>query len=235
MKSLILSTLAVLFVVPAFARNDGMLKDLDSLGSNQGIAERAKAIDSRNRVRVVQNRTVDRTMRLEMAMSYDVGTGGDSYVQTNNIGGMADFHINPYWSVGARYYKSGNQLTSEGERQEENYRLHKDDGALQPDIHYPDSTTLGVISFYPLYGKLNFFDQGVTQFDMYVLAGYGQIKLDNTTSPTWAAGGGVGIWWSQHLTSRLEARYQSYQDKLLDGSSRDQNIMAFSLAIGVLL
>jgi outer membrane immunogenic protein len=233
MKSFIL-TVAVLLVTPAFANDNSMLKDLDSLGSNKGIAERAKAIDSRNRVRVVQNRIVDRTLRLEMAMSYDTAAGGDSYVRSNNLGAMADFHIIPRLSVGARYYDTRNELTAEGERQMKNHAANPT-VYRQPDIDYASSTTLGVISFYPLYGKLNFFDMGVTQFDVYMMAGYGEIKLASGAAPTWAAGGGVGIWWSQHITTRLEGRYQAYEDKLLDGTARDQNITAFSFALGVML
>lgn len=233
MKHLILTTLAIFIAAPAFAqKKSSMLKDLDSLGSNKAIAERAKAIEGRNRVRVVQNRTVDRTLRLEVALSYDTAAGGDSYVNSNNTGIMADFHFTPRFSIGARYYDTRNELTNEGKRQFENFR---NGNGTQPDIDYARSSTFGVITFYPLYGKLNFFDIGVTQFDLYVMGGYGQIKLASGPAPTWMAGGGVGIWWSQHITSRLEARYQSYEDKLMNGTTRDQSVTAFSAAIGFLL
>lgn len=232
MKSLIYSlTLAGLLISPAaMAQKNSMLKDLDSLGSNKSIAERAKAIDGKNRVRVVQNRTVDRSMRLEMALSYDAGTGGDSYINSYNTGVMADFHFTPRFSIGARHYDTRSEFTNEGKRQMERYKVTGE----QPDVDIPQSSTVGVVSFYPLYGKLNFFDMGVTHFDVYVMAGYGEIKLQSGVSPTWLAGGGVGIWWSQHITSRLEARYQAYEDHPVTGS-RDQHITAFSAAIGFLL
>lgn len=234
MKKLIAITLMWIAAVPAMADKNSMLKDLDSLGSNKAIAERAKAIDGRNRVRIVQNRTVDRRLRLEVAMSYDQVAGGDTYLNSNNLGVMADFHITPRWSIGARYYDTRNSLTDEGKRQFE--MAESNSMARKPEVDLPYSSTLGVISFYPLYGKLNFFDIGVTQFDVYMMAGYGQMKLQSGSSPTWTAGAGVGIWWSQHITSRLEARYQSYEDHLqLNGVTREQNITAISAAIGFML
>src|SRR5690606_22705681 len=124
------------------------------------------------------------------------------------------------------------RFTPEGERRFEDF---KNNGGLRPDVDIQQSSTLGVLSFYPLYGKLNFFDRGVTQFDIYVMGGYGQMKLQSGSTPTYMAGGGVGIWWSQHITSRIEARYQTYEDKMLSGSSRDQGMTAVSAAIGFML
>jgi outer membrane immunogenic protein len=237
MKKLILATLIFLPMIAFGApRKKMLMTNLDSLGSNKAIAERAKAIDAENRVRIVQNRSVDRNFRLELGMSYDGVNGGDTYVSTNNVGYVLDFHINPYISIGARYYDAYNSLTPEGERifaQAAQARA-MGDNSVRPDIDSPISTTLGVIEVYPLYGKLNFFDLGVTQFDVYALGGYGQMKLQSGPTSTWTAGGGVGVWWSQHFTTRIEARYQAYQDKINTGP-RDQGVTTFSLGIGIML
>ncbi|MCB0361284.1 MAG: outer membrane beta-barrel domain-containing protein [Bdellovibrionales bacterium] len=229
------------FTAGSLALADGggdksILNDLDSLANNKAIVKRAKAIDANNRIRVVQNRSVDRNLRLEFGLSYDGVTGGDSYLRTNNLGYSLDFHITPKISIGGRYYDSNSRLTSEGDRvfsEANQARLHGDN-TLRPDIDIPLSSSLGLISIYPLYGKLNFFNQGITQFDLYFTGGYGKMKLSSGETPTWMAGGGVGIWWSQHFSSRLEVRYQEYEDSIRTGN-RDQAITAFSIGFGFLL
>lgn len=233
----ILCSISVQAATQTASSKRNLMKELDSLGSNQAIVDRAQAIDGENKIRVVQKRKVDRDLRFEFAVGYDAVSGGDSYIQTNNLGYMLDFHINPRVSVGARYYDSYNELTSEGERVFADARRRQAAGdlnSLRPDVDNPLSSTLGTITVYPLYGKLNFFNLGVTQFDVYLMGGYGQMELSSGSTPTWTAGGGVGIWWAQHVSSRLEARYQDYQDKIYSGS-RDQSMMAFSFSIGILL
>lgn len=237
---ILIATLAVVisassaFAAPAQKRS--LISDLDSLGSNKGIAERAKAIDANNRIRVVQNRTVDRNLRFEFGVNYGTVAGGDSYVDTNQMGFMADFHITPMISIGARHFSAYNKLSSEGQRVFDNAQAAQANGDdyIRPAIDNPVSSTMATITLYPLYGKLNFFNVGISQFDVYGLAGYGQMKTQNSTSPTWTAGGGVGIWWSQHFTSRIEARYQSYTDKIYSGE-RDQGTTAFSIGLGFMI
>jgi len=51
-------------------------------------------------VRVVQNRLVNRDMRLELGVNYGSFAGGDPYLNTDQLGGSVDLHINPMFSVG---------------------------------------------------------------------------------------------------------------------------------------
>jgi outer membrane immunogenic protein len=234
MKHLISTLTIMLLAVNTFAApKKSMFNDLDSLGSNKAIAERAKAIDAKNRVRVVQNRTVDRDMRLEVGMNYGTMAGGDAYVDSSATGFMADFHFTPKFSLGVRHLQINSELNDEGRRVFDN-AISK--GLDSPEVDFPESSTMGVATIYPMYGKLNFFNVGITQFDVYFLGGYGQMKTKNGSSPTWTAGGGVGVWWSKHISSRLEARYQDYQDTLaIAGGNRDQGVTSFSFGIGFLL
>ena len=242
MKQLITTLTIMLISVAAAAapaKKKTVFKDLDSLGSNKAIAERAKAIDANNRVRVVQNRSVDRDMRFEFGVSYGMMAGGDANIESSAMGFMGDFHIIPQLSLGVRHYQFNSALSAEGQRRFDADRSAQQSGdpsAGVPEVDYPESATLGVLTVYPLYGKLNFFNQGITQFDFYMMGGYGQMKTQNGTSPTWTAGAGVGVWWSKHISSRLEARYQDYQDELtINGRTRDQGVTSFSLGIGFLL
>lgn len=189
-------------------------KDFDSLGDNDAVVEKAKALDPKNKYKVVQSRLVDRNMRLELGVNAGLVGGGDSYYSTNTLGANLDFHINPNWSVGGRYYHSFNTLTSEGNTAFQNAENNRASGLpyTTPAIDYPSDTTLGVVSWYPIYGKLNMFDMGVSHFDIYMLGGYGVTSLSSGTAGTLALGGGFGFWFTNWLAMRLEGRYQTYND-----------------------
>ena len=235
MKSLI--TLFTFFIglSAAHAGNLDVKKDFDSLGGSADIRKRAKDLDPNNKVRVVQNRAVDRNLRLEIGINGGLVSGADSYVKTQNLGGNLDFHITPRWSIGARYYQSYNTLTNEGQAVMENARAQQ---ALvndydYPKIDYPLETALAVINWYPFYGKLALFDSSVAHFDVYALVGGGRTTLQSGSSSTYTAGGGMGIWLGT-FTTRLEARYQTYND-LQDYGGRKIDSAVFNLGLGLLL
>lgn len=212
-------------------------KDLNSLGSNEEIVKRANRLESRSRVSIVQNRLVKRNWRLEIGATVAPVAAGDSYLRTTNFGGHLDLHVNPKFSLGVRYSKAFNELTSEGKHQFDEARRAKAAGRFDhnhPDLDAPDYSVMGVVNWYMMYGKINFFDIDVVQFDIYSLAGAGQQQLASGNSMTWTAGGGIGFWLSQHVTSRFELRYQTYQDKVASGP-RDLNLIVANFGIGVLL
>jgi outer membrane immunogenic protein len=234
-----LTLISALIFVTGLA-NVAMARDLskriDTLGGDKELVKKAQALDARNKFRVVQKRAVDRNWRMELGANVSMHSGGDPYVETQSYGGFFDLHINPRWSIGVRHNENMNTLTSEGKRvfdeAERNGLLQ--DPFQRPAIDYPLSSTLGVISFYPVYGKLNLFDTAVTQFDLYMLGGYGQVKLSSGASDAWTAGGGIGIWWNQHFSTRAEVRYQSYEDKIYTGS-RDIDLVVSTLSFGFIL
>lgn len=234
MKSLQLTVLAL--VAPflfATQANASASNDLDNLGGNAAVIKKAKRFSSNNKVRIVQNRLVDRDLRLELGLSYGPVANGPSYLNTQQYGGQLEFHIIPQISVGARYLKSANSFTAEGQKMVD--AADSVPGAPIPDIDETQSQWLATATWYMLYGKLNMFDAGVSQFDIYSIAGAGQITLAKSgVKPTYTAGAGVGFWWSKHFTSRLEARWQGYQDTVATGS-RNQNIIVAQAAIGILL
>ena len=233
MKKATLVLVINLMSIPTLAARD----DIKGLGGNESLMRKARALDARNRKRVVQKRAVDRYNRLELSVGYGLFSGGDPYVSTSALGVTSDFHITPRWSLGVRYYDHRNELSSEGKRVFDEFDQAQRAGLITgsaPDVDYPDSTTLGVISFYPLYGKMNLFDQGVAQFDFYLLAGAGQMQLSSGSTETYTAGGGLGLWMSQHIASRLEVRYQNYQDEIFSGP-RDQDVVVTSFSLGFLL
>lgn len=212
-------------------------KDLDTLGGNDALLEKATALDPENRSRIVQKRIVDRDLRLELGVNYGGVAGGDPYLKTQNIGGAVDFHINPRWSFGLRYLDYGNDLTSEGARMLTDARARYDQGGrtyVIPDIDYPIQSAMAVVDFYPIYGKTNLLDMAIAQFDMYLLAGGGQIQLSSGWTSIYTAGAGIGFWIGQHMTIRTELRYQNYKDQIITGP-RTINGIVGTAGIGFML
>lgn len=201
-------------------KNLNVTEDIDSLGGNEELMEMAQNIKSETRSRVVQERLVPRRNRVEFGLSYGGVVGGDSYLRTQSAGLSVDYHITPRWSVGARYYDYANNLTSEGQRVFDQAAAAKAAGTqgYAVDIDYPKNAMMAVANWYPIYGKTSFLDMGVTQFDLYLLAGGGQITLSSGTTGLVTAGVGVAAWISKHLSARAEFRYQTYKDNPVTGS-----------------
>ena len=124
MKKWIVLMLMVCVATPAFAKAKkaksqvasnktiNMETQMDSLGSNQDIIDKARALQPNNSMRIVQKRAVDRDLRLELGLNYGYVAGGDTYIQTQNLGASLDFHFTPRWSLGVRYTDNRNEFTS---------------------------------------------------------------------------------------------------------------------------
>ncbi|MES3037588.1 MAG: outer membrane beta-barrel domain-containing protein [Bdellovibrionota bacterium] len=239
MKSLMLLPILMILSLQAYAaEKKDLKKDFESLGDNPKVVERVRNLENQQRVRVVQNRLVDRNNRLELAVSYGGLSGGDSYVKTSNLGGMLQYHINPRWSAGVEYDKAYNALTGEGKRQYDQAAAAQasDPNSSQrfPGIDFPLETKMATVSFYPIYGKLNIFDSSIAQFDLYTLLGYGQKTLNSGDTDVFAAGIGSGVWLNRFLTARIEVRYEKYRD-LLETENREQNVFSARASMGMLI
>ncbi len=211
--------------------------DVDTLGGNEDLLKMAQSLRSQTKTRIVQDRIVDRRNKLEFALSYGGFVGGDSYIKTQSMGIAANYHITPRWSLGVQYADLTSSLTPEGKRMYDIYRESINNGgtpAYVVDVDLPLSSTMAVINWYPIYGKTSFLDLGITQFDMYLIAGAGQITLSSGETPILSAGLGVGAWLSKHLSLRAEIKYQTYQDKPITGS-RTLNTGMFNVGMGWIL
>ncbi len=206
-------------------------EDLDSLGVNREVVRKARKLQPNNKVKIVQKRSVDRRWRVEGTLGYGYITGGSPYVDSKQLEGALELHVTPRWSVGGRYYSFQNELSQEGQR------VFDGSPSVRPDVRdFASDAYLASVSFYPVYGKINLFDWNVTQFDIYLSAGYGQINLAQSgSSDLISAGGGVGFWLTDWLTSRFEVRYQTYKDSIADNQSRRLEQTVFTAKLGFLL
>lgn len=209
-----------------------LLQDFDSLGGNDVLLEKAQALNPEVRVRVVQDRIVQRRNRWEFSPEISSVFGGDAYNSTQNVGLNAHYHITPHWSVGAKYNYSFNQLRTEGEALIAEAKAK--DSATIPDIDFPKQQMMAVVNWYPVYGKMNIFDLGVAHFDLYALAGAGQIQLRSGSTGVYSFGGGIGFWISQHLSTRIEVSQQVYKAKRFNGEV-GMNTSVAGVQIGYML
>lgn len=224
----------------------GVLQDLDSLGGNDVLLERAEVLNPEKKIEVVQDRVVSRRMRSEMNIEYGGVVGGDAYVKTEGLSLAYNLHFSPRWSLGLKGSYYMNRLSDEGKysidkAQKVNENLSKqaksefDSLGLIPVIDYPKYAGYLLANWYPFYGKLNLHDLGVVQYDIYTLLGGGQIELKSGPTTAITAGGGMGFWLSQHLTSRFEVRYETYEAKRLAGNKERMNLTVLGFSMGYLL
>ena len=221
----------------ADSSNSSLKKEFQTLGDNKDVIERVKKMDSQQKVRVVQNRLVSRTNRIELAFDYGSLFGADTYVKTSNLGAQLQYHLNPNWSFGVEYHKSYNNLSAEGQRQYDLAYSCQQQGNCRPtfaSVDFPLETKMATVSFYPIYGKMNLFDSSIAQFDIYTLLGFGKKTLNSGVTDVFAGGLGVGVWINNYVTTRLEVRYESYKD-LLDFKERNQNAVTAIASVGLLI
>ncbi len=239
MKTLNILIGTLLFSSSAFAA--GVLQDLDSLGGNDVLLERAEKLNPEKNIEVVQDRVVSRRMRSELDIEYGGVVGGDAYLKSEGLSLGYNLHITPRWSVGLRGTYYMNRLSDEGkysiDRAQQvgdslgnEAKREFDSLGLIPIIDYPKYSGYLLGNWYPFYGKLNLHDLGIIQYDIYALGGVGQIELKSGPTTAFTAGGGIGFWLSQHLTSRFEVRYETYEAKRLAGKERmDLTVLGFSM------
>jgi len=240
LKSVLAVTALTLISSLALAQTQSknLKKEFQTLGDNQDVVERVKNLDNQQRMRVVQNRLVDRNNRLEVNVDFGLVSGADSYVQTKSVGGALQYHINSKFSIGASYDKAYNSLTAEGSRRYDTvYTCQQTDAACAqtaPSVDFPLETKMLSVSYYPIYGKLNIFDSSIAQFDLYASLGAGRKTLQSGETNVYAGSIGVGVWLNSLFTMRLEGRYESYKD-LLKTENRQQNAASVVASLGILV
>jgi outer membrane beta-barrel protein len=231
MKKILL--VAILFSgLTHFAYGSEILKDFDSLGGNSDLYEKAKALSPELRTQVIQNRVVDRRLRLEVSPTFTTYWGGNPYISSQSAGMEFSFHITPRWSVDLAYtFAYQNNLTNEGQFFVD--RAEDNNTSDVPDVDAPRGSALGFLTYYPFYGKLNMFDN-VVHFDIYTSLGLGTTELATGNAATVGANLGMGIWWSQHLSTRLGYRFQNYEAQPKNGP-QEINMSSAFVSMGYLL
>lgn len=226
MKKLVFALLFVSNI--AFAadeKKEDLGAEFDSLGGNKTLLEKAKALEPDVNVSIVQKRFVSRTNRVEIAPEVSGTFGGDTYSKTKSLGINLHYHFTPRWSVGVKYNHAFNSITPEGEALTnasiEDYKNNPNKPSVAyPDMDFPKNETMATVNWYPIYGKMNVLDRGVLHFDWYFLAGGGQVQMNSGSTSSYTGGTGIGMWFNNHFTSRLEMRYQNQSGKYINGDKK---------------
>lgn len=213
--------------------------DFDSLGGNKIMFDKARALEPEQNISIVQNRAVVLKNRFEIAPEFSSVFGGETYARTRSIGLNVHYHLNYNWSFGAKYNHSFNTMTREGQamidRAMADYEVNAENPSEPyPQVDYAKNEIMGLVNWYPIYGKMNLYDKTVVHFDFYTLLGYGQIQLASGASPTYTAGGGFGFWLTNNFSTRLEMRYQNYTSKYLS-KKQNMDLTIASVQMGWLL
>lgn len=227
----------LLFSVSAtgMAENGDILKDFDSLGGNDILLEKARALNPDQKIEIVQNRFVSRTKRHEFTGEFANVVDGDPYLKARAAGFNYNFHLNPRWSFGLKYHYGFNELTEAAERSIQLAEKTDNKEGGVPDMDWAKQKFIASASYYPIYGKVNLFGQGIVHFDIYGTLGAGQVELRRINSTLYTGGIGLGMWLSQHLTARVEVRYEGYDVSRLSGSNTFKETSVGSLQLGYML
>ena len=234
MKQIIL---LLIFFVPSLYASDGILEDFDSLGGNDTLLQKVQALTPESRIKIVQQRIVDRFNRHEFSPEIGLISGGNSYFDTSFVALAYQYHINPHWSVGLKYNYYLNELTLEGDELINQAIENINEGnelTSIPEMNWPKQSYIAQLNWYPIYGKLNIYDKGVVHFDMYTILGVGQMDLRRGETMIYQIGFGTGFWISQHLTTRLEYKYKTYDVEYYAGTENTM-VHDFSLSLGYML
>lgn len=214
-------------------------EEISELGGNSKLLELSTDLSPDKKVRVVQKRLVPRENRFELGIRYGQKFGGDSYLLTRAYHLNAEYHFNPRFSMGLVYSDYGSQFTPEGNRAfSEAQKSFEAGGGLTsyPNIDTPLNSIVAQVQLYPIYGKLNFFDYSIIQFDTSLILGYGQIRLNSGNTQLLSTGIGSGFWITNNISARLELRYESYQDRdVIYNTTRPLNTVSGQIGLGVLL
>ena len=222
-------------MAPTRQQQQDLTQQLDGMNGDQDVIRRAKEMSTDGRVEVVQNRAVDRTNKHEFSANYGAAAFGDTYLLSQTFGAQYDYHITNHWSLGARFYSYNNSLTSEGENamSTASQRQASNQSYRYPQIDEPKHVTFATVTWYPIYGKTNMFDWTVVHFDFYTVGGVGSMQLNSGQTVAFTGGGGLGLWWTDWLTSRLEIRWMGYEDRHFDGNRR-LNVAIATFGMGVM-
>lgn len=215
-----------------------LLKDFESLGGNQSLYEKAKALNPESDVSVVQGRIVDRRLRHEIDLNMGNYISGNPYMNTDVLGLGYQFHISPKWSVNLQGSYFFNNFSKEAKNLIYNdFKVGSvgSDTGLVPAIDWQKNSYELNINYYPLYGKFSFFDFSIVHFDLYGILGAGQTTLARSGQKfMYNYGAGLGLWLSQHLSARLEFKVNNFEAEIF-AKKIDYSPKQLSMTVGWLL
>mgnify|MGYP005854170489 CR=1 FL=1 len=174
-----------------------------------------KVSTSKKQVSVLQNRFFLKALRPEIG----VATGSvlnEAYIKTYINGFRTGMFITEWVGVELQYFKS---IVKESEDKKALDKMEYKDILTNkkvtpnPEINPIRNFTDINIAIAPFYGKHNFLDYYIVYSDLYLTAGFSNVKTDQGNKTALSFGIGQRLYMYQYLSLRLDFRDRIYKEK----------------------
>ncbi|GAB4012963.1 MAG: hypothetical protein Fur0010_09330 [Bdellovibrio sp.] len=222
MKYIILTALLISRALFAEEIND-LEKKLDALNIPD---DKVTPVLSEDKLYVVNTRYSSLVNRHELTLMGGNNFTADSHLSTQQAAASYRYHLNSKWSLGLRYTRYANELTTAGKKL-------FDDKQILPDTDFALNGQEIFVNYNTIYGKLRWSQDSVVYFDQYVALGGGKIELASGKKNLYFADLGFSFWLGKHMSTRIGFKNEFYKQTQLNGERDMHNGMGY-LEIGYL-
>ena len=213
MKKLVIG-LTLLSSTVALAQSSSELeKKLESLSIPD---DKVTTVLSEDKLYVLNNRYSSLINRHELTIAGANNFTADSHLVTEQAALSYRYHINSKWSLGARYTRYTNKLSSSGQ-------ILFNNKSILPDTDFALNGQELFVNYNTIYGKLRWSENSVVYFDQYISLGGGKVKLSSGDKNLALADIGLSFWLGNHGSARIGLKNEFYQQNQLSGSRNIHN------------
>jgi len=213
MKKLVIG-LTLLTSTVALAQSSSELeKKLESLSIPD---DKVTTVLSEDKLYVLNNRYSSLINRHELTVAGANNFTADSHLVTEQAALSYRYHFNSKWSLGARYTRYTNKLSSAGQ-------ILFNNKSILPDTDYALNGQELFVNYNTIYGKLRWSENTVVYFDQYISLGGGKVKLSSGDKNLALADIGLSFWLGNHGSARIGLKNEFYQQAQLSGSRNIHN------------
>lgn len=198
----------------AFAETSSELeKKLESLSIPD---DKITTVLSEDKLYVLNNRYSSLVNRHELTIAGANNFTADSHLSTQQTALSYRYHLNSKWSLGARYTRYTNKLSSAGQTLFNNK-------SILPDTDFAKNGQELFLNYNTIYGKLRWTEDTVVYFDQYVSLGGGKVKLASGDKNLAMADLGFAFWLGNHGSARIGFKNEFYEQSQLSGKRNIHN------------
>lgn len=220
----VVALIALMFSFPLFAEEVSDLeKKLDALNIPD---DKVTPVLSEDKLFVVNTRYSSLVNRHELSLMGANNFTADSHLSTQSAGLAYRYHINSKWSLGLRYNRYSNELTTAGQRL-------FDDKKLLPDTDFAFNSQELFVNYNTIYGKLRWSEETVVYFDQYIALGGGKMELASGKTNLAFLDLGFAFWLGKHMSTRVGFKNEFFKQTQLNGEVNKYNGMGY-LELGYL-
>lgn len=196
-----------------FAQSSELESKLDALNIPD---DKVTTVLSEDQLYVVNDRYSSLRNRHEFTLMGANNFTADSHLSTQSAGLSYRYHINAKWSLGARYNRYSNSLTTAG-------KSLFDSQKILPDTDYAYNSKELFVNYNTIYGKLRWTEDTIVYFDQYVALGGGKIKLSSGVKNLMFADLGFSFWIGNHMSARFGVKNEFYTQTQKSGERNIHN------------